>query len=65
VIAYCHGEKHIYIIDMDLARHGLGGPKQKYSPPPKTKMKPINPFGLGLMFFARFNLSPKKRVIEV
>jgi len=42
----------------DIARHGLGGlspppPKQKYSPPPKG-MKPRNPFGLGLMFFARF-----------
>jgi len=34
---------------------GLGGlkpPKEKYSPP--NEMKPINPFWLGLMFFARF-----------
>jgi len=36
---------------------GLGGlnlspPKQKYSPP--NKMKPISPFGLGLIFFARY-----------
>jgi len=28
---------------------GLGGPKQKYSPP--NKRKPISPFGLGLMYF--------------
>jgi len=27
-------------------------PKQKYSPP--NEMKPNSPFGLGLMFFARF-----------
>jgi len=31
---------------------GLNPPKQKYSPP--NEMKPIGPFGLGLMFFARF-----------
>jgi len=42
----------------DVARHGLVGggwlkpPKQKYSPP--NEMKPISPFGLGLLFFSRF-----------
>jgi len=33
-----------------VARHGLGPPKQRYSP--LNEMKPISPFGIGLMFFA-------------
>jgi len=31
---------------------GLSPPNQKYSP--LNEMKPIRPFGLGLMFYARF-----------
>jgi len=41
-----------------IARHGLEGfmppSQQKYSPLLANEMKPISPFGLGLMFFARF-----------
>jgi len=43
-------------LSRDVARHGLGGlkpPKHKYSPPP-NEMKLNSPFGLGLMFFAKF-----------
>jgi len=37
----------------DVARHGLGG---KWPPSPPNEMKPISPFGLGLMFFDRFHI---------
>jgi len=50
----------------DVAMHGLWG---GWSPPPNiappNKMKPICPFGLGLMFFARFfSKKTKKHLIK-
>jgi len=46
-------------VTRDVAWHGLGGglsaPKHKYIPPPQNEMKPISPFGFGLMFFDIFD----------
>jgi len=49
-----HGLDYI----QDVAKHGLWGANSPYPPnktiAPSKEMKPINPFGLGFMFFARF-----------
>jgi len=45
-------------MSMDVARHELGGglkPSNKNITPP-NEIKPISPFGLGLIFSARFVL---------